>query len=168
MTLVFLSGCSSTIELKKQTFTIELGQDVYGNPSLYIKNPENYAIESMSVNAKDSGVVKKDNRFVTVNQDYLLSGIYDFEIINRDQHVPFKVKIKDTKAPDVVSSPESITVKQGSDIDWDSVFHATDLSGVTYETQTDITQTRGTKQVVVKIMDKYGNAVEKTLAVTVE
>ena len=31
---LWLTGCSSSVELQKHTFTYELGADVYGNPKL--------------------------------------------------------------------------------------------------------------------------------------
>lgn len=40
--LLVCTGCSSQIELQKQTFTIELGKDVYANPALYVKEDKNY------------------------------------------------------------------------------------------------------------------------------
>lgn len=32
-----LTACTSGMELKKHTFTFELGADVFANPSLYVK-----------------------------------------------------------------------------------------------------------------------------------
>ena len=33
-----LCACSLGVQLKKSMFTIELGKDIYANPTLYLKN----------------------------------------------------------------------------------------------------------------------------------
>jgi hypothetical protein len=166
--VLLFSGCSKKIELQKQTFTIELGQDVYGNPALYIKNAEEYNTDSMAVVCLDNSVTKLNNRFISMNQDYLVCGQYDFEVIAGNQRVAFKIKIKDTQPPNVANNVESITVKQNETINWDNVFGATDLSGVSYEAPNGITEAKGSRDVVVKISDRYGNSVEKSVIVYVE
>lgn len=166
--LLLLAGCSASLELQKQTFTIELGKDIYGNPSLYLKNPEAYNTSVMSVVCLDPSVAKVDNTFVSINQTYLVCGTYDFQLINGSQRADFKIKVKDTQPPNVASSPESITVAKNSTIDWDQIFHASDLSGVNYEAPSNITSAAGTRSVIVKIADKFGNSVEKNITVVIE
>lgn len=43
-----LSGCSQPVDLRKHTFTIELGQDVYANPALYADEGQQ-GLEHMTV-----------------------------------------------------------------------------------------------------------------------
>lgn len=164
----FLFGCAKTIELQKQTFTIELGQDVYGNPALYMKNPDDFNIENISVAALDKTIAKKDNRFTTVDSDYLVCGVYDFEIIAGGQRVPFKIKIKDTQPPSLQKSPDTLTVKQNQEINWQEVFEASDLSGVSYEAPGASTALKGSKDVVVTIQDKFGNSTQRSIYLIVE
>lgn len=159
-----LSACSN-VELQKQTFTFELGQDVYNNPANFVKE----ANDNMEVKAVSQGIRVKQNRFVTGTMDYLVCGTYDFEIISGSKTIPFKIKIKDTKAPTLSDAPSEITTPAGESIDWDSFFGAKDLSGVEYSTDPSIdTSSVQTSEVTLKIEDRYGNSVTKTVVVNVE
>ena len=77
------------------------------------------------------------------------------------------IKIKDTQPPTLTNTPSSIEVGYLEKIDWDSVFQASDLSGVTYESANDLTSTSGEKDTVVKIKDRYGNTIEQPIKVVV-
>ena len=74
-----LWGCAAPVELQKQTFTIELGKDVYANPALYVKDGKNYHTEDMSVVSVSRGIAKKENRFISLGKEYLVVGEYDFK-----------------------------------------------------------------------------------------
>lgn len=163
--LILLCGCSTGVQLKKQTFTIELGKDIYANPSLYIKN----GVDStrLKVVSNSVGIEKVDNRFVTSGLDYLVVGEYDFSIVNGKQTIPFVIKVKDTVAPVCSSDVSQITISQGSNIDWNSYFQASDLSGVNFEANVDTSQV-GTQNVTVKIADRFGNSVTKNVSVVIE
>ena len=163
--LILLSGCTGGVQLKKQTFTIELGKDIYANPTLYVKNATD--LTRLKVISNSVGIEKVDNRFVTSGLDYLVVGEYDFSIVNGKQEIPFVIKVKDTVAPVCVDDVSQITVAQGSNIDWNSYFHASDLSGVNFEANVDTSQI-GTQDVVVKIADRFGNSVTKNVSVVVE
>lgn len=165
--LCILTGCSKGIELQKQTFTVELGQDVYGNPSLYVKNPENYDTDMMQVRASTGNIAKKENRFVNTDSDYLGVGEYDFELYYQGKSYPFKIKIKDTQPPTLMASPTDVQANIGEIINWQEIFKATDLSGVSYEAPNDVTAETGVKTIVVTIHDKFGNKVDKTVRVNV-
>lgn len=166
--LFLLSGCSSTVELQKQTFTIELGKDVYANPSLYVKEDKNYDTSGMSVQAVSNGIRKRNNRFVTGTMDYLVVGEYNFKLVDGNNEYPFKIKIKDTLPPTVGSSPSEITVAKETIINWADYFEASDLSGVSYSVNTNFsTSESGSFDVVVKISDRFGNAIEKSVRVNV-
>lgn len=164
---LLLAGCSNPIELQKHTFTYELGADVYGNPNLYIKNADNYRTTNMKVNPTSKGIYKENNRFVNEGKDYLVCGTYDFELENGSQKIPFKIKIKDTKAPQVNKSPTQITCALGGVPDYQDAFDASDLSGVNYESDVD-TSTAGTKSAIVKIYDRFGNTVKKKVDIVVQ
>lgn len=163
-----LCGCASTVELQKQTFTIELGQDVYANPALYVKNQSERALGKMKVSPVSIGVVKSKNRFVSMGYDYLLIGEYDFEIVNKKAKTPFRIKIKDTKPPTIQDMPSEIKVMKGSVIDWNSYFNAEDLSGVEYSANQDALQYLGEHFVEVTISDHFGNSISHTVKVIVE
>ncbi len=164
--ILMVSGCAS-IRLQKQTFTIELGQDVYANPSLYIKNPDNYDLSKMKVVALSVGIVKKDNRFITKNMDYIVVGEYDFKIVSGNNDIPFKIKIKDTKPPVVLSSISELTIAPGEQIPWSEYFPATDLSGVSYEITGLDYNNRGEYDCILNISDRFGNTTQKPVKIIV-
>ena len=153
-----LCACSMGVQLKKQTFTIELGKDIYANPTLYLKDSSRTS--RLEVVSKSVGVDKKNNRFMTSGMDYLVVGEYDFAIQDGNKEYPFVIKVKDTTPP-VCASEVS------QNIDWNSYFHATDLSGVTFEANVD-TSSASTQDVQVKISDRFGNAVTKNVSVVVQ
>ncbi len=163
--LILLCGCSIGVQLKKQTFTIELGKDIYANPSLYVKNGVDTT--RLKVVSNSVGIEKVDNRFVTSGLDYLVVGEYDFSIVNGKKEIPFVVKVKDTVAPVCSSDVSQITVSQGANIDWNSYFQASDLSGVNFEANVDTGQV-GSQDVTVKIADRFGNSVTKNVSVVVQ
>ena len=165
---VFLCGCAASVQLKKQTFTIELGQDVYANPALYVKDQSDRALDKMNVNPVSVGIVKSKNRFVSMGYDHLLIGEYDFEIENNKSKTPFRIKIKDTKPPTITNMPQEIEVERGSVIDWDSYFKAEDLSGVEYSANQDVLQYVGDHFVEVTISDHFGNSINYTVKVIVK
>ena len=45
---IMLTGCSQNLTLTNQTFVLELGVDVYANPSLYLENPEKVDLDRLS------------------------------------------------------------------------------------------------------------------------
>ncbi len=164
-----LTGCTSNIETKKQTFTIELGHDVFENPSLYVKNASDYQLSRMEIKAVSNGIRKKENRFVTGNMDYLVVGEYDFQVIEGHRKVPFKIKIKDTKAPVFEKLPEEVTIGNGKKLNWDTILGASDLSGVEYNSDPEIdTSVSGTYDTTVEVKDRFGNSTSHSLRVIVE
>lgn len=166
---VLLVGCSRNIELTKQTFTIELGKDVYANPALYVKDSETINTSKMNVQAISNGIRKKDNRFITGNMDYLVVGEYDFKVVDGNNEYPFKIKIKDTEPPTVLKAPAQISIPRETIIDWSNYFEASDLSGVSYTpSQNFSTAQPGTVDLVLKISDRFGNAQEKNVRVVVQ
>lgn len=166
--LVLLTGCSSPV-LQRQTFTVELGQDVYANAALYIKNADSYETDQMDVEALSPGVIKKENRFISKNLDYLVVGEYDFTIHTGHADLDFKIAVKDTQPPTIDSYKQEITVSQGEVIDWSRYFKASDLNGVSFSLETELdTSQAGQKDVTVRIQDRFGNAVERSVKVIVQ
>lgn len=161
-----LSGCSQPADLRKHTFTIELGQDVYANPALYADEGQQ-GLEHMTVSPVSNGVARKDNRFVSRGYEYLMVGEYDFVLENGGSKTPFVIKIKDTRPPTVISEVTELDAMVGQRIDWSTVFPATDISGISYEAPFDTTATPGDHDITVKISDRFGNAVEKPVKVKV-
>ena len=160
-----LCACSLGAQLKKSMFTIELGKDIYANPTLYLKNAT--FSSRLKVVSKSVGVDQKNNRFMTSGMDYLVVGEYDFAIVDGSKEFFIVIKVKNTTAPirakEVVQ--KTIGVKQLKD--WNSYFHATDLSGVTFEANVD-TSTASTQDVQVIISDRFGNSVSKYVSVVVQ
>jgi hypothetical protein len=163
---MLLWGCSNA-ELANATFVRELGEDIYGNPALYLKDGEDADTSGMSVQAVTPGITIKDNRFVTTGMDVLGVGEYDFVLVQGSSQTPFVIKVKDTKAPVVQKSPDCIEVSLYESIDWSEVFDARDLSGVYYEAPAGITAQSGEQSVDVTIRDRFGNSTVKTITVAV-
>lgn len=103
-----LCACSLGVQLKKSMFTIELGKDIYANPTLYLKNAT--FSSRLKVVSKSVGVDKKNNRFMTSGMDYLVVGEYDFAIVDGSKEYPFVIKVKDTTAPVCASEVGQITI----------------------------------------------------------
>ena len=77
-----LTACTSGMELKKHTFTFELGADVFANPSLYVKNPDKYDLRNAKVISNSKGLSKVENHFVNEQKDYLACGVYEFTLVD--------------------------------------------------------------------------------------
>lgn len=168
LSLAILTGCHGSIELQKNTFTFELGKDIYANPALFLKNASSYDTESMSVKAVSNGIRKKNNRFITVGMDYLVVGEYDFKIVEGSKEYPFVVKVKDTQPPTVNTAPSEINVSVGTVIDWSNYFSASDLSGVSFSTENSFsTSSAGSVDVVLNISDRFGNTITKNVRVNI-
>lgn len=103
-----LCACSLGVQLKKSMFTIELGKDIYANPTLYLKNAT--FSSRLKVVSKSVGVDKKNNRFMTSGMDYLVVGEYDFAIVDGSKEYPFVIKVKDTTAPVCANEVNQITI----------------------------------------------------------
>lgn len=168
LSCMMLCGCTRKISLLKQTFTIELGNDVYANPRLYVENVDIYDLDKFNISAKTAGVYKKDNRFVTGSMDYLVAGEYDFVLDYKSQSVNFKIKIKDTQAPTVTRAVSEIWIGKGTIVDWSDYFSAADISGVFFSTSPILdTSNEGDFSILVKIQDRFGNTDEREVVVHV-
>ncbi len=167
MAIGLLAGCAQRYTLTNQTFVFELGDDVFANPSLYIETPEKVDTSRLSVEPQSPGITISDNRFVSVSLDYLGVGEYDFAMVEGHSKTPFVIKIKDTKAPVLAQSPAELTVPWGTDVNWQDVYGACDLSGVYYDVPVDALWSVGTKDIEIRIRDRFGNSVTKTLHLTV-
>ena len=100
-------------------------------------------------------------------KDYLACGVYEFTLVDGRTKIPFKVKVKDTQAPNVRYNPTKIKVEKGEVPDFQDAFQATDLSGVNYDATWDTT-TSGTSNVTVRIYDRFGNSVSKEVQLVVQ
>lgn len=163
-----LCGCTSPVPLKKQMFTIELGQDVYANPALYVKGGDEKDTSRMEIVPVSSGIRKKENRFVSGDTDFLVVGEYDFKLVDGSKETQFRIKIKDTKPPTFNNKLTEITVEAGEMVNWQDQFKASDLSGVSYDISPNVdTNIKQDTEVKVKISDRYGNAVVRKIVVHV-
>ena len=160
-----LCACSLGVQLKKSMFTIALGKDIYANPTLYLKNAT--FSSRLKVVSKSVGVDKNNHRFMTSGMDDLVGGDYYFAIVDGSTEYPFVLTVKSTTYPVCASEVGQITIGVGQNVDWNSYFHATDLSGVTFEANVD-TSTASTQDVQVKISDRFGNSVTKNVSVVVQ
>ena len=167
MCLLVLTGCSGPT-LQRQTFTVELGQDIYANAAVYIKDAQNYPTDDWEVEAKSSGVVKTQNRFTSENMDYLVVGVYDFVIHAGNRDIDFSISVKDTQPPTILSCPTEIDISAGQSIDWSAYIKASDLSGVSFSTTSDFNASAaGSQDVSVRVSDRFGNAVTREVHVNV-
>ena len=167
--VIRLCACSSGYELRKQTFTFELGDDVYANASNYIKDPEKYNLKNVMVRALSQGIRVKENRFVSGSKDYLVCGEYNFELVDGKKETKFRIKVKDTKPPTLSEDVTEIKIAAGSGFAWQDYLKASDLSGVSYSFAPIVDTTiAGSTDVTVKIYDRFGNTVEKVVTVKVE
>lgn len=167
LSLGLFSACSAPVELAKQTFPMELGADVYANPNLYVKNAQDLDLSSMEVICQEPGVLKVDNRFITIGQEYLMTGEYDFVLREGQRDVPFLIKVKDTLPPAPRKNPERIETSIGVQPDWAKEFDAEDLSGVYYSADSELVQSTGEKEAEVTIADRFGNSVVKKVKLNV-
>lgn len=166
--VLVLWGCASP-SLQRQTFTVELGQDIYANAALYIKDASSYPTDDWEVEAKSSGVVKTQNRFTSRNLDYLVVGEYDFVIHTGKEDLEFSISVKDTQAPTVLSYEPQIQISQGQSIDWSDYIEASDLSGVSFSTASNLdTSVSGSQNVSVRIADRFGNAAQREIQVNIQ
>lgn len=163
-----LSGCKQNFQLTNYTFVMELGTDVYANPALYIDHPESVDLSVLSIEPKSSGITISNNRFVSVSLDYLGVGSYDFVLRDGDAQTPFVIKVKDTRAPVVHNQVSQVDVEWGVMPDWAAIFGATDLSGVYYDAPTDFLTSPGEHDITVRIRDRFGNAVDQPVHVSVK
>ena len=161
-----LAGCAQEDILARKTFVVELGEDVYANPALYLDDPDK-ATRSMSVSSRTPGIAINKNRFVTNNQDYLVVGEYDFVLTDRSKEYPFTLKVKDTQPPTLSSRPDRVQAYPGEQIDWASVFQASDLSGVYYDAPGGYSDNYGENEVDVVIKDRFGNSTSQHIIVEV-
>lgn len=167
ISLLLLTGCSGP-SLQRQTFTVELGQDIYANAALYIKDAQNYPTDDWEVEAKSSGIVKTQNRFTSENMDYLVVGQYDFVIHAGNRDIDFSISVKDTQPPTILSCPSEISVSTGQSVDWSAYIKASDLSGVSFSTASEFNpSSAGEQDVSVRISDRFGNAVTREIHVNV-
>lgn len=165
--LLVLAGCARPVELAKQTFVVELGSDVYANPSLYVKDAADEEVTGMEIISASPGVQKTDNRFISSGQEYLVSGEYDFILKNGAEEIPFVIKVKDTLPPSTKNQVESAETTLGVMPDWASLFEAADLSGVSYDAPASAVENRGESDVEVTISDRFGNSTVRTVHLTV-
>lgn len=165
---VLLAGCHQDFELTNQTFVMELGTDVYANPALYIEDAEQIDVSKLSVEPQTPGITILENRFVSVSLDYLGVGTYDFVMKEGREETPFVIKVKDTKPPTLKATPTEVTVEWGQQPDWQDFYGGTDLSGVYYEMNQNIWTEAGEHDIEVKIRDRFGNALTRSLKVTVK
>lgn len=165
---VLLAGCHQDFELTNQTFVMELGTDIYANPALYINDVDQIDVSKLSVEPQTPGITVLENRFVSVSLDYLGVGTYDFVMKEGREEMPFVIKVKDTKPPTLQATPSEVTVEWGQQPDWQTLYGGTDLSGVYYETNQNIWTEAGTHDIEVKIRDRFGNSLTRSLKVTVK
>lgn len=168
LSLTFLLASCSKVRLTNQTFVMELGRDVYANPDIYLKNPEDFEIEELHVEAQSPQVVLVNNRFVSTGLEYLSVGEYNFIIKEKNHTIPFVIKVKDTQPPSIQKSLGVIEVNWGAEIDWQSIYEASDLSGVYYDAPTGFTSTPGEYEIDVKIRDRFGNSTTRHIRVIVK
>lgn len=141
-------------------FTIELGKDIYANPTLYLKNAT--FSSRLKVVSKSVGVDKKNNRFMTSGMDYLVVGEYDFAIVDGSKEYPFVIKLKIQRLQYV----QVKWVKSQLGLDRMLIGIPTFMRQIYRELLLKAnvdTSTASTQDVQVKISDRFGNSVTKNV-----
>lgn len=140
--------------VKLKQMTIELGDKVSDDISLYIKSGkyDGFTLDITSVHVDENG-----------NTDSV--GEYSYKIIKNDQVIRGKIIVQDTTPP--VAEVKELTVGLNEEFDVnDFLVSCEDLSGacnVLYADQKGETATseEGTHEIRIKIRDKYNNEIIK-------
>lgn len=134
--IIFLVGLfvmvrdTSKIELKEEKFIYELGDDITSDISYYLKDADSTKnIKDYELNSDD---LKKDkDKFIMEDYEYVPVGKYEFNIKYKTKEQSFVIEVVDTKAPEFISSKESVELEETTDnIDLLTNFEARDLSKV--------------------------------------
>lgn len=166
--IIFLVGLFVTvrdiskIELKKEKFVYELGNEITSDISYYLKdadstkNIKKYELNSKSLKNKNGKFVMEDNEFVPV-------GKYEFNIKYKTKEQKFIVEVVDTIAPEFISSKDKIELEEtDKDVDLLTNFEAKDFSQVTMSIDGEYDLSKaGEYQLKVIVKDESDNVSTK-------
>lgn len=175
--LMIIVGCStsSKLELRNDTFIVELGDSVSLDPAKYLEREiDKDVLKEVKLNSpilEDSKKYDIDNKQLkTKDKNYLDVGTYKFTLEYKKDITEFNIIVKDTKAPTFKNILKEIVIEQNAeDVDFTNFFEAEDLSDfkVTVDNkEVDLTQT-GSYKLKVTATDKYKNKNTDTVTVKV-
>ncbi|MGX8834710.1 hypothetical protein ACWG0P_10900 [Amedibacillus sp. YH-ame6] len=177
MIMVFtscLTACgSASIKLQKETFNVELGEQINTKASTYLaKDTDKDVLKESKVSFKESKYYSVDNKSETLkakDKDYLPVGRYSGSVKYQDNKQDFIVEVKDTTAPKFIDFKDEISIEVGSEVKLEGYFKAEDLSQVSIsinKDKLDITK-EGSYEIQVTAADEYKNKDTKKATIKV-
>ncbi len=154
---LFITGCQSkaTLKLKQDVFTYELGTKVSDEVRDYVNLQDEKELDKMTLTLDLPNDIK--------------TGEYDAKVTYKNTEYPFKIKIEDTTAPELIG-PEKIEIMQDEEFDLKTYFEVKDLNDVE-DIQYDLSKFNfkepGVYSVNVTVKDRAGNIAEKSVEITV-
>lgn len=168
------------LELKKDTFTFELGEDVKLKPKEVIKSDDKEVLNNTKLNADISEKDFEDKEvydLIAYNEDSnelqitnLPVGEYKGIAEYEDEKLEYKIIVKDTIAPEFVDFNEKIEVEQNSTEDLTTKFKIEDLSEATVSLdmeKVDLSKA-GEYKTTVTAKDAYDNETTKDITIVVK
>ncbi|MDQ0360474.1 hypothetical protein [Breznakia pachnodae] len=153
------------LKLKKSIFEFEYGEEIELLTSDILKTTDKEILE----NAKISMLFPTEK--VENGKDIIKVGTYTQRVTYKDEEKEFKVKVKDTVAPEFVDFKERIEVKQGTEsVEYIKYFAAEDLAGVSIDidySKVDLTKV-GEYIITVTAVDNHKNETKKEAIVVVK
>lgn len=172
LSLVACGGNDPSIELKKDNFVIEFGEEYSLNADEYIKADKEIlkdtVIKVENENSREcpDDAECDDYRIIDVYQ----VGKYDATATYKDEELKFTIEIKDTTPPEFEDFVDKIEIELNSTDDLNIKFEATDLSEVTIVVdmeKVDTTKT-GEYKTTVTAKDTYKNETVKDITIVVK
>lgn len=171
MTLFACGGSEPKIELKKETFVYEYGEQYSFDAKEYIKADKKVLKDTkIEIQNKNVKVCPKDaecDAFVLT--DVYQVGKYKGTATYQDEKLEFIVEIKDTTKPTFEDFQDKVEVAKYFDGDLVTNFKATDLSEVvvTVDTKDVDFSTSGDYKAKAIATDKYKNKITKEFTIIV-
>lgn len=166
----FRGSKKTTFLLKKEYFTVELGDEYSLHPRDYIKGDKE-VLDDTKISVKNANDVPCNcgPDIGTIAQEYPV-GEYEGTATYKDKKLKFMIEIKDTKAPAFENFKEAIEVELGDTKDLTTNFKVNDASEVTITVDTtgvDFNKV-GSYPATVKAVDKYNNSTQKEITIVIQ
>ena len=111
--LFLLAACTpkEAIVLKNDVFDFEYGNEISQSITTYVDlEKSNEEIEKKGKLNFDGATYEKDEKYLTL-------GVHKIKVQFEDETKEFTIRVRDTKAPEFIERPESITVYEENPID---------------------------------------------------
>lgn len=160
--LFVVNNKSYNIELKKEEFVYELGEEISSDVSFYLKDAD--ATKNINKYTLSSETLRiENNKFLLTDSDFVPVGEYKVKVTYKNNNKEFMIKVLDTVAPEFAASVETIELEEGAEtLDLSSYFEATDLSYVTFSVEGEYSLSdAGEYKLNVVAEDEYNNKSSK-------